>query len=204
MDNDTNIGRRPGGAERAQGSGASAPGRGGRMSRQRKAAAVLRLLWGDDLERLCRRRRGGSDDKTRHGRRSGRRPTEGEARGGLDRARPAGGEDRHPGGQSPFGPPQAQAMSRAVSPVSGKPYGLAAVCRVWRLARFGVYRHPSPPRSDTPPPRRRGTSAGSPRASRAASRCGTIMDRNTCRTTSRRRSASSASKARPPSPRARG
>ena len=25
-------------------------------------------------------------------------------------------------------------MSRAVSPVSGKPYGLAAVCRVWRLA----------------------------------------------------------------------
>jgi putative transposase len=47
-------------------------------------------------------------------------------------------------------------MSRAVSPVNGKPYGLAAVCRVWRLARSGVYRHPSPPRSDTPPPRRRG------------------------------------------------
>ena len=40
-------------------------------------------------------------------------------------------------------------MSRAVSPVSGKPYGLAAVCRVWRLARSGVYRHLSPPRSDT-------------------------------------------------------
>ena len=44
-------------------------------------------------------------------------------------------------------------MSRAVSPVSGKPYGLAAVCRVWRLARSGVYRHLSPPRSDTPPQR---------------------------------------------------
>ena len=42
-----------------------------------------------------------------------------------------------------------------------------------------------------------GTSAGSPRASRAASRCGTIMDRNTCRIISRRRSASSASKVRP-------
>ena len=41
-------------------------------------------------------------------------------------------------------------MSRAVSPVSGKPYGLAVVCRVWRLARSGVYRHQSPPRSDTP------------------------------------------------------
>ena len=36
MDKDTNIGRRPGGVERAQGSGAAAPGRGGRMSRQRK------------------------------------------------------------------------------------------------------------------------------------------------------------------------
>ena len=32
-------------------------------------------------------------------------------------------------------------MSRAISPVTGKPYGLAAVCRVWRLARSGVYRH---------------------------------------------------------------
>jgi putative transposase len=47
-------------------------------------------------------------------------------------------------------------MSRAVSPASGQPYGLAAVCRVWRLARSGVYRHQSPPRPDTPPPRRRG------------------------------------------------
>jgi transposase InsO family protein len=44
-------------------------------------------------------------------------------------------------------------MSRAVSAVSGKPYGLAAVCRVWRLARSGVYRHLSLP-SNTPPGRR--------------------------------------------------
>jgi transposase InsO family protein len=36
-------------------------------------------------------------------------------------------------------------MSRALSPVTGKPYGLAAVCRVWQLARSGVYRHlPAP------------------------------------------------------------
>jgi putative transposase len=34
-------------------------------------------------------------------------------------------------------------MSRVISPVTGKPYGLAAVCRVWRLARSGVYRHQS-------------------------------------------------------------
>ena len=32
-------------------------------------------------------------------------------------------------------------MSRTISPVTGKPYGLAAVCRVWQLARSGVYRH---------------------------------------------------------------
>ena len=44
-------------------------------------------------------------------------------------------------------------MSRATSPVSGKLYGLATVCRVWRLARSGVYRHQAPP-SDTPPARR--------------------------------------------------
>ena len=54
MDKDTNIGRRPGGAERAQGAGAAAPGRGGRMSRQRKTAAVLRLLRGEDLEQVSR------------------------------------------------------------------------------------------------------------------------------------------------------
>jgi putative transposase len=45
-------------------------------------------------------------------------------------------------------------MSRTVSPVSGKPYGLAAVCRVWRLTRSGLYRHQAPPQAV--PPRRRG------------------------------------------------
>ena len=35
-------------------------------------------------------------------------------------------------------------MSRAIAPVSGRPYGLAAVCRVWRIARSGVYRHQVP------------------------------------------------------------
>jgi transposase InsO family protein len=45
-------------------------------------------------------------------------------------------------------------MSRAISPVTGKPYGLAAVCRAWRLARSGIYRHQSPPPAT--PARRRG------------------------------------------------
>ena len=49
MDKQQNIEARPGAAERPQESGAAAPGRGGRMSRQRKTAAVLRLLRGEDL-----------------------------------------------------------------------------------------------------------------------------------------------------------
>jgi transposase len=44
------VGTRPGDAERPQESGVAAPGRGGRMSRQRKTATVLRLLRGEDLE----------------------------------------------------------------------------------------------------------------------------------------------------------
>src|SRR5215212_5816514 len=45
---------RPGAAERPRESGAAAPGRGGRMSRRRKTAAVLRLLRGEDLETVSR------------------------------------------------------------------------------------------------------------------------------------------------------
>ena len=45
---------RPGAAERPHEAGAAAPGRGGRMSRQRKTAAVLRLLRGEDLETVSR------------------------------------------------------------------------------------------------------------------------------------------------------
>jgi putative transposase len=35
-------------------------------------------------------------------------------------------------------------MSRRPSPATGKPYGLAAVARIWRLARATVYRHRRP------------------------------------------------------------
>ena len=45
-------------------------------------------------------------------------------------------------------------MSLRVSPSSGRPYGLARVCRVWRAARATIYRHRLPPRTE--PPRRRG------------------------------------------------
>lgn len=48
------VGERPGAAERPRESGVAALGRGGRMSRQRKTAAVLRLLRGEDLEMVSR------------------------------------------------------------------------------------------------------------------------------------------------------
>jgi transposase-like protein len=54
MDKRTNVEARPGAAERPEESGLAGPGRGGRMSRQRKAAAVLRLLRGEDLELMSR------------------------------------------------------------------------------------------------------------------------------------------------------
>src|SRR3954471_2026927 len=48
------VGVGPHEADRAPGSGAVGLGRGGRMSRQRKSAAVLRLLRGEDLETVSR------------------------------------------------------------------------------------------------------------------------------------------------------
>src|SRR3954462_9381430 len=55
MDDQTNpIDAQPGEAEQAREAGAAALGRGGRMSRQRKTAAVLRLLRGEDLETVSR------------------------------------------------------------------------------------------------------------------------------------------------------
>src|SRR3954451_5521608 len=55
MDNQAyEIGARPSAAERAQEAGVAALGRGGRMSRQRKTAAALRLLRGGDLETVSR------------------------------------------------------------------------------------------------------------------------------------------------------
>ena len=43
-------------------------------------------------------------------------------------------------------------MSGAVSPVTGRPYGLASVCRAWRVSRATVYRQRAAPR---PEPSRR-------------------------------------------------
>jgi len=53
-------------------------------------------------------------------------------------------------------------MSRTLSPSSGKSYGLALVCRVWRVARATVYRHRAPPRTEAAP--RRGPAGPMPDA----------------------------------------
>jgi putative transposase len=58
-------------------------------------------------------------------------------------------------------------VSRAISPSSGKPYGLAQVCRVWRAARATVYRRRLPARTE--PPRRPGPVGPMPDATLLAS-----------------------------------
>src|SRR4029079_10014555 len=83
----------------------------------------------------------------------GERSAEGQTRRGADRARSAAREDRRAGGQPPFVATDVQAMSQVASPVTGKTYVLAAVCRAWPIARSGIYRHRAPPSSA---PRRRG------------------------------------------------
>jgi putative transposase len=163
---------RLGDAERPREAGEASPGRGGRASRQRKMTAVLRLLRGEDLEIVSRSL--GVTAATLTNWRDAflsagevaltTKPATGEELE-SDRLKAKLGaalierdllneKDRHSGGQSPFGPTEVQAMSRVTSPVTGKCYGLATVCRLWRLARSGVYRHrASPPET---PPRRRG------------------------------------------------
>src|SRR3954452_24115898 len=54
MDEQQTVDQLDGGAQFLPESGGAAPGRGGRMSRQRKSASVLRLLRGEDLETVSR------------------------------------------------------------------------------------------------------------------------------------------------------
>src|SRR3954469_21657517 len=158
-------------------SGGAGLGRGGRMSRQRKRDAVLRLLRGEDLEMLSRALgvtaatlTGWQDSFVAAGEASlATRPTTGDdleserlkAKLGemlLERElleAKIAAQDRCPGGQPPFGPPEVAAMSRTVSPSTSRPYGLARVGRVWRASRATLYRHlsssrPKPPRRPGP------------------------------------------------------
>jgi putative transposase len=53
-------------------------------------------------------------------------------------------------------------MSRTASPSNGQPYGVATVCRIWRVARATVYRHRAPARQA--PPQRPGPAGPMPDA----------------------------------------
>src|SRR5881398_3316750 len=103
MDDQTNgVGARPEAAERWQESGAAAPGRGGRMSRQRKTAAVLRLLRGEDLEMVSRSLGVTAAMLTTW--RDGFLAAGEAMLASRPRARFAPREDRNSGGRTPFGP----------------------------------------------------------------------------------------------------
>ena len=53
-------------------------------------------------------------------------------------------------------------MSRTISASSGKPYGVAQVCRIWHAARAILYRHRRPQPAE--PSRRRGPAGPMPDA----------------------------------------
>jgi putative transposase len=65
-------------------------------------------------------------------------------------------------------------MSVVVSAVTGRHYGLAAVCRAWRMPRATVYRHRAPPR--LVPPRRSGPVGPMPDAALVAVIRGVLAD----------------------------
>src|SRR3954471_16735144 len=96
-------------------------------------------------ERLARpvRGRGRGVAEEPAGGRTGRRdrPAAGQGRRADDDGRAARGEDRAFGGAAPFGPPEAEVMSRQISPSTDKVYGLERVTRLWGVSRATVYRH---------------------------------------------------------------
>jgi transposase InsO family protein len=62
-------------------------------------------------------------------------------------------------GRPPFRAEEAEAVGQTVSPSTGRPYGLARVCRSWDLSRSTVYfqrRQAAIPIEEQPVPRRRG------------------------------------------------
>src|SRR3954452_8150278 len=71
----------------------------------------------------------------------GDRPAAGQGRRAADDGRDPRGEDRASGGAAPFGPPEAEVMSRQISPSTDKVYGLERVTRLWGVSRATVYRH---------------------------------------------------------------
>jgi HTH-like domain len=146
------------GARRATGEAPEERGDGrGRWSAKRKMAAVLRLLRGEDIETLSRETgrdcghalrlagavagRHGSELESAGSRCRERRNPAAEivSRRSEHEQRTAAGENPPPGGRTPFGLAEAEAMSRAASPFTGRRYGVVCVTREWEMARSSFY-----------------------------------------------------------------
>src|SRR3954471_1192060 len=96
-------------------------------------------------ERLARpvpgRRRGVAEEPPGGRTRRRDRPAAGQGRRADDDGRAPEGEDRASGGAAPFGPPEAEVMSRQISPSTDQVYGLERVSRLWGVSRATIYRH---------------------------------------------------------------
>ena len=77
--------------------------------------------------------------------RDGDRAAEGKGRRDDHGDRAVAGEDCPPRGRRPFGTPEVEAMSQAVSPSVDRVYGLARAARCWNVSRGTVYRHRQAP-----------------------------------------------------------
>src|SRR5512135_2779051 len=107
-----------------------------RFSAKRKLRAVSRLLRGEPLELVARELN----------------VTAARLSQWRDRAllgdhgdRAVAGEDCPPRGRRPFGTPEVEAMSQAVSPSVDRVYGLTRVARCWNVSRATVYRRRQAP-----------------------------------------------------------
>ena len=153
------------GAETPDIGAVAAPGRERRMTAGRKRDAVLRLLRGEPLEIVARElavtaadlsgwrdaflEAGAAQPEVAGAGRPGRddRPAADQGRRADHGQRAALGEDRAAGGggRRPFWGAEVEAMSTVISISTRRRYGVVRVCRVWGVARAGVYPMGSPP-----------------------------------------------------------
>ena len=161
---DETIGVGVGPAERAHHAGADGPTPEPRrrMSARRKQETVLRLLRGEDLELVSRElavtaaELSGWRDQFLAGGEASLKSRPADARDAeIGRLKAKVGELTMTAelleakierleAAAPFGPPEAEVMSRQVSPSTGQVYGLERVSRLWGVSRATIYRHRRP------------------------------------------------------------
>ena len=161
------------GAETSDIGAVAAPGRERRMTAGRKRDAVLRLLRGEPLEIVARELAvtaadlsGWRDAFLDAGAASLKSRARDDRDETIDRLRTKVGEltmdtellyakiERLEAGRRPFCGAEVEAMSTVISISTRRRYGVARVCRVWGVARAGVYRRRGA--AEAPPaPRRR-------------------------------------------------